>query len=84
MNSLASRPGQPGMLPVGEKTIRRWVDAGEFPAPIQLGGTKVWDSAWVSEFVRKKRLAADAPLHQKDPDDESPSSPSPRSPIRSG
>ena len=54
IGSLASRPDRPGMLPVCDKTIMRWVAAGKFPAPLQLGGTNIWDLNQVTGFLSKK------------------------------
>lgn len=52
MRELASRKGQPGMLPVSPATIWRWVREGKFPAPFKLGsGVTCWDAVAVEKFV---------------------------------
>lgn len=61
MGTLASRPNRPGLLPVCSKTLMRWVEAGQFPAPVQLSpGTKVWDRDQVETFLASKSAGAPA------------------------
>ena len=49
---LASIKGRPGLLPVSQATIWRWVREGKFPKPFKLGpSTTVWDSGQVQAFI---------------------------------
>lgn len=49
---LASVKNKPGLLPVSQATIWRWVRQNKFPKPFKLGaGTTVWDAAAVEAFI---------------------------------
>jgi prophage regulatory protein len=48
---LASIKGRPGLLPVSQATIWRWVREGKFPKPFKLVGTTCWDSGQVEAFI---------------------------------
>lgn len=48
----------PGMLPVSEATVWRWVAAGKFPRPFKLAvGTTVWNMAEVEAFIAAQKAA---------------------------
>lgn len=52
MRQLATRKGQPGMLPVSPATIWRWTRDKTFPTSFKLGpGVTCWDAAEVDEFI---------------------------------
>lgn len=56
---LASTKTSPGMLPVSQATIWRWVREKKFPAPFKLGqGTTVWDAEAVEQFVAAQQLGS--------------------------
>lgn len=46
---VASKKGKPGLLPVSESTLWRWVQAGKFPRPVKLSERV---SAWKVGTVR--------------------------------
>ena len=49
---LASIKNRPGLLPVSQATIWRWVREKKFPQPFKLGaGTTVWDAIQVEAFI---------------------------------
>lgn len=49
---LASIKNRPGLLPVSQATIWRWVRQNKFPQPFKLGaGTTVWDAGQVEAFI---------------------------------
>ena len=49
---LASVKNKPGLLPVSQATIWRWVRQNKFPKPFKLGaGTTVWDAGQVEAFI---------------------------------
>jgi prophage regulatory protein len=49
---LASTKNRPGLLPVSQATIWRWVRQNKFPKPFKLAaGTTVWDSGQVESFI---------------------------------
>lgn len=49
---LASTKTSPGMLPVSQATVWRWVREKKFPAPFKLGeGTTVWAAEAVEAFI---------------------------------
>lgn len=52
LSQLASTKASPGLLPVSQATIWRWVREKKFPAPFKLGmGTTVWDADAVDRFI---------------------------------
>lgn len=49
---LASIKNRPGLLPVSQATIWRWVRENKFPKPFKLAaGTTVWNCAEVDSFI---------------------------------
>jgi prophage regulatory protein len=53
---LASTKNRPGLLPVSEMTIWRWVKAGVFPKPIKLSPSiTAWDVDEVQQFIDARR-----------------------------
>lgn len=49
---LASTKAKPGLLPVSQATIWRWVREGKFPKPFKLApGTTCWNSDHVDAFI---------------------------------
>lgn len=49
---LASNKDRPGLLPVSQATIWRWVREGKFPKPFKLApGTTCWDAGQVEAFI---------------------------------
>ncbi len=49
---LASIKNRPGLLPVSQATIWRWVRQNKFPKPFKLAaGTTVWDAGQVEAFI---------------------------------
>lgn len=49
---LASLKNRPGLLPVSQATIWRWVRQDKFPKPFKLAaGTTVWDAGAVEAFI---------------------------------
>ncbi len=61
---LADRPSEPDSLLVhldelpallgggiGKRTIQRWVEQGDFPPPIRLGGRTIWRRADIELYV---------------------------------
>lgn len=53
---LASTKSSPGLLPVSQATIWRWVREKKFPAPFKLGAaTTVWDAAAVERFIAEQQ-----------------------------
>ena len=56
---LVGTKNQPGLLPISPATVWRWVKAGTFPKPFNLGaGTTVWDAAQVEAFIAAQQEAA--------------------------
>lgn len=59
--SSPARPGHPartGLLPVSAATIWRWVKAGKFCAPIQLGPqVTAWPMEAVERFLEQREAA---------------------------
>ena len=44
------REAKPGILPVCSATLWRWVNAGTFPAPVRIPGSRI--AVWKCESVR--------------------------------
>jgi len=56
LRQLASTKNQPGLLPVSQATIWRWVRDGKFPKPYKLGeGCTVWDKSAVDAWLTAQR-----------------------------
>ena len=56
---LASTKNNPGLLPVSQATIWRWVREHRFPAPFKLGeGTTVWDADSVEAFIAAQQTGS--------------------------
>lgn len=56
---LASTKGSPGLLPVSQATVWRWVREKRFPAPFKLGqATTVWDLDSVERFIAEQQQGA--------------------------
>ena len=56
------RKGRP-IFDACEKTLWRWVQKGELPEPVRIGGKCFWHAEDVAELVQKrarKNIAADA------------------------
>ena len=49
------------LIPISRSTLWRWVDAGDFPLPVRLGGPKSRAIGWfrtvVEEWIRDRSLA---------------------------
>ena len=59
LRQLASTKDSPGLLPVGQATIWRWVKAGKFPAPFNIGTRcTVWDKNSVDQWLNAQRGGA--------------------------
>lgn len=59
IKQLCTTSGKPGLLPVGQATVWRWVKNGRFPAPFALGPRcTVWDAAAVDNWLKQQREAA--------------------------
>jgi predicted DNA-binding transcriptional regulator AlpA len=53
MAELSSTKGRQGLLPVSASTIRQWIKAGRFPAPVRLGPRVIaWRLQDIEAFVR--------------------------------
>lgn len=60
VRQLASGPHRPGILPVSQATLWRWVRAGKFPRPFKLSvGVTVWDADEVDQFITAQRESRD-------------------------
>lgn len=58
---LASKKDRPGLLPVSEMTIWRWVKTGVFPKPIKLSPSiTAWDLEEVQKFIDARRAGGAA------------------------
>lgn len=56
LRQLASTKTQPGLLPVSQATIWRWVRNGKFPKPYRMGDRcTVWDAATVNNWLEQQR-----------------------------
>lgn len=56
LRQLASTKESPGLLPVGQATIWRWVKAGKFPKPFTMGTRcTVWDKKAVDQWLTVQR-----------------------------
>jgi predicted DNA-binding transcriptional regulator AlpA len=54
ISQIASKPGQPGLLPVSTSTIWRWVYKNNFPKPTKLSaGTSIWSVADIERWMDK-------------------------------
>jgi predicted transcriptional regulator len=59
VRQLASTKDRPGVLPVGQATIWRWVRDGKFPKPFTMGERcTVWDKAAVDAWLAAQREGA--------------------------
>jgi len=45
------------MIPVTSRTIDRWIEAGEFPRPIKIGRTRMWESAEIDVAIGRAPAA---------------------------
>ena len=49
------------LIPISRSTLGRWVDAGDFPPPVRLGGPESRAIGWyrtvVEEWIRNRSLA---------------------------
>jgi prophage regulatory protein len=55
---LASLKNRPGLLPVSQATIWRWVRQDKFPKPFKLAaGTTVWDAGAVEAFITAQQAS---------------------------
>lgn len=59
-NELFSRCDLAEKIGVAEKTIRRWVAAGEFPAPISVVGRRFWVGAEIDSWIEERIAERDA------------------------
>lgn len=41
------------LVPVSRTTLWRWVESGEFPRPLKVGGTNLWQNVEVRSWLRK-------------------------------
>jgi predicted DNA-binding transcriptional regulator AlpA len=56
LRQLASTKTQPGLLPVSQATIWRWVRDGKFPKPYRMGDRcTVWDAVTVNNWLEQQR-----------------------------
>jgi len=39
------------LLRVGDRTLRRWVDAGRLPAPVRLGRARRWQADVIRDWL---------------------------------
>jgi predicted DNA-binding transcriptional regulator AlpA len=72
LRQLASTKTQPGLLPVSQATIWRWVKAGKFPKPFTMGSRcTVWDAAEVDAWIANSKAnglpTADTTATTKEP-----------------
>ena len=59
IRQLASTPAQPGRLPVSPASVYRWVQRGEFPAPVRLSrGVSAWPLEAVEKWEAERAAAA--------------------------
>jgi len=42
------------LVPVVDMTLWRWVRAGQFPAPVQIGGKNFWKLREVQQFLASR------------------------------
>jgi predicted DNA-binding transcriptional regulator AlpA len=54
---IKARPASQGILPIGETTLREWIKAGRFPAPVKIGDSvTAWSidaiEAWLEQHTR--------------------------------
>ena len=40
-------------IPVTSKTLKTWIANGEFPAPLIVGGTRLWSEKAIEEFLSR-------------------------------
>ncbi|WP_326519013.1 helix-turn-helix transcriptional regulator [Acinetobacter sp. CAAS 2-6] len=57
--NIRARQASKGLIGVSDKTIWKWVKAGNFPAPIKLtGSVTVWRSSEVYAWMQSKGMEA--------------------------
>ena len=61
-SQLATRPNNPGILPISPATLWRLVKAKKFPQPFKLSArVTVWDAAEVEAFIQTQHAGEGVP-----------------------